>query len=115
MERIKKGERGRLFMLILFLLTCANLFFQNKRSAQIRAKHVFERSFTANHLTMLGLFGVRLSTRRAQKRKRKEIGKKNKGEKEEKGITPLNIDTLILVFLWFNTIETKLNYHSKYI
>ena len=35
---------------------------------QIRAKYVFERSFTAKHLTMFGIFGVHLSTRRAEKK-----------------------------------------------
>ena len=44
-----------------------------------RAKYVFERRFTAKHLTMFGLFGVHLSTRRAEKReKRKTKRTKNR-------------------------------------
>ena len=50
---------------------------------QIRAKYVFERSFTAKHLTMFGLFGVHLSTRRAEKKEKKKKEKKKKRKKEK--------------------------------
>ena len=45
----------------------------------IRATYVFERSSAAKHLTTFGLFGVHLSTRRAEKRKETRGKRKKKG------------------------------------
>ena len=64
-QRRKKGEeKGRRRKRILIV--------------QIGAKYVFERRFTAKHLTTFGLFRVHLSTRRAEKRKREKEKKKRK-------------------------------------